>query len=68
MNREFNNKDFMYALGRGELFGLKLMLQSLDPYSVVRECSPVHVQSVLEDLQKLGIGLILKLEGKDHEP
>ena len=65
MNREFNNKDFMYALGRGELSGIKLMLQSLDPHSVVREWSPVHVQSVLEDLQKLSIGLILKLEAKE---
>ena len=67
MNREFNNKDFMYALGRGELSGVKLMLQSLDPHGVVRECSPVHVQSVLEDLQKLGIDLILKLEGEDRD-
>ena len=67
MNREFNNKDFMYALGRSELSGLKWMLRSLDPYEVVRECSPVHVQSVLEDLQKLALSLILKLEGKDHD-
>ena len=67
MNQEFNNKDFMYALGLGELSGIKLMLQSLDPHGVVRECSPVHVQSVLEDLQKLALGLILKLEGEDHD-
>ena len=65
MNREFNNKDFMYVLGRGELSGLKLMLQSLEPHNIVRACSPVHVQSVLEDLQKLSIDLILKLEAKE---
>ena len=58
---EFNNIDWMGAISTDDYARVKLMAQGLDPLVITRECSPSHVQSVLEDMQTVIIALTLKL-------
>ena len=58
---EFNNIDWQGAISTDDYARVKLMAQGLDPLVITRECSPSHVQSVLEDMQTVIIALTLKL-------
>ena len=62
-----NNKDWLCHLGRDNYEGIELMLHGIDPEEIVLSCSPRHVQSVIEDLRAVALGMAVKLKANQEK-
>ena len=59
-----NNKDWLLHTGQGNFEAVQLMLQAIDPQKIALECSPRHVQSVIEDLRAVALGMAIDLSAQ----
>ena len=62
-----NNKDWLFHLGRNNYEGIETMLMYIDPSEIVMTCSPRHVQSVIEDLRSVALGMAVKLKANQEK-
>ena len=59
--REFNNRDIGFTVATKEYDRLMLMYSRNNTKEITQTCSPVHVQSVMEDMQNVIVRLILEI-------
>ena len=62
-----NNKDWLCHLGRDNYEGMQTMLAYLDPSEIVMSSSPRHVQSIIEDLRSVALGMAIKLKANQEK-
>ena len=65
--KEFNNADIRFYTNSKDYEMLRRLHTNMDAKEITQTCSPLHVQSVIEDMQNVILRLLADLGAKEQK-
>lgn len=65
--KEFNNADIRFYTNSKDYEMLRRLQTNMDAKEITQTCSPLHVQSVIEDMQNVILRLLADLGAKEQQ-